>query len=89
MNLGDRDLLIMAKHVSIKPVLHEIFIIGGHAKGSHIKEEFIEFDTGTKILVDVDLKLKSIFQTLPNLFQKNTTHSDYAKILDDFIMSLS
>lgn len=89
MNLGDRELLIMAKHVSAKPVLHEFFIIGGHAKGSHIKEEFIELDTGTKILVDVDLNLKSILRAVSRPFQKNTIKSDYANILDDFVASLS
>ena len=36
MNLGERELLIMAKHVSEEPVLHDVFVIGGDAKGSHI-----------------------------------------------------
>ena len=79
----------MAKHVSTKPVLHELFVIGGDAKGSHIKEEFVELEEGTKILVNVDLKLKNILQILPNPFQKNTIQSDYTKILDDFVASLS
>ena len=52
--LGDLELLIMAKHVSQKPILHEIIVIGGDAKGSRIRQEFIELEKGTKILVDVD-----------------------------------
>ena len=40
--LGDTELLIMAKHVSKEPVLHEVFVIGGDAKGSQIRQEFIQ-----------------------------------------------
>ena len=57
MNLGDRELLIMAKHVTTEPVLHEVFVIGGDAKGSHIKQQFIKISQGTRIIVDVDFKL--------------------------------
>jgi len=83
MNLGDRELLIMAKHVTEEPALHEIFIIGGDAKGSHIKQQFIEVSEGTKIIVDVDLKLKGKMK-MSSMFGKNKFEEDYAKILDDF-----
>ena len=69
MNLGETELVIMAKHVTEQPVVHEVFIIGGDAKGTHIKEEFIEIPTGTKILIDVDLKLKGKMK-LSNIFWK-------------------
>jgi len=84
MNLGDRELLIMAKHVTEEPVLHEVFIIGGVAKGSHIKQQFIEVSEGTKIIVDVDLKLKGKMK-MSSMFGKNKFEQDYAKILDDFV----
>lgn len=88
LNLGGRELLIMAKHVSKKPVLHDVFVIGGQIKGSHIREEFVKLDTGTKVLVDVDLKLKGISEIIHAQLKKNTVKDDYAKILDDFILSL-
>jgi coenzyme Q-binding protein COQ10 len=84
MNLGDKELVIMAKHVTEKPVLHEVFVIGGDAKGSHIKQQFIEISEGTKIIVDVDLKLKGKMK-MSNMFGKNKFEEDYGKILDDFI----
>jgi len=84
MNFGDRELLIMAKHVTEEPVLHEVFIIGGDAKGSHIKQQFIEVSEGTKIIVDVDLKLKGKMK-MSSMFGKNKFEQDYAKILDDFV----
>ncbi len=83
MNLGGQELVIMAKHVTNDPVLHEIFVIGGDAKGSYIKQQFIKVTAGTKILVDVDLKLKGKLK-ISSLFGKNKFEEDYFKILDDF-----
>jgi coenzyme Q-binding protein COQ10 len=83
MNLGDLELLIMAKHVTREPILHEVFVIGGDAKGSYIKQQFIKVSEGTKIIVDVDLKLKGKMK-ISNMFGKNKFEQDYSKILDDF-----
>jgi len=85
MNLGDRELLLMAKHVTKEPVLHEVFVIGGDAKGSHIKQQFIEISGGTKIIVDVDFKLKGKMK-ISSMLGKNKIEQDYAKILDDFVI---
>jgi len=83
MNLGSLELLIMAKHVTKAPVLHEVFVIGGDAKGSHILQEFVELSKGTRIIVDVDLKLKGKMK-MSSMFGKNKFEEDYAKILSDF-----
>jgi len=85
-NLGSKELLIMAKHVSKTPVLHEVFVIGGDVKGSHIQEQFIDVLDGTKILVDVNLKLKGKMK-IQGLFRKNKFQLDYEQILNDFIKS--
>lgn len=82
--LGGAELLIMAKHVSKEPVLHEVFVIGGDAKGSKIRQEFIQLEKGTKILVDVDLKFKGKMK-ISSMFRKSDFKSDYGKILDDFV----
>ena len=84
MNLGDRELVIMAKHVTKEPVLHEVFVIGGDAKGSYIKQQFIEISQGTKVIVDVNFKLKGKMK-MSRIFGKNKIEEDYAKILDDFV----
>ncbi len=84
LNFGNLELLIMAKHISKKPVLHEVFVIGGDAKGSYFKEEFIEIEEGTKIFVDVDLKFKGKMK-LSAMFGKNNYKDDYEKMLDNFI----
>jgi len=82
--LGGMELLIMAKHVSQKPISHEMIVIGGDAKGSKIKQEFIELENGTKILVDVDLKFKGKMR-ISVMFGKNNFKQDYDDVLDDFV----
>jgi coenzyme Q-binding protein COQ10 len=84
MMLGDKELVIMAKHVIDEPTLHEIFVIGGDAKGTHIKEQFIDHEDGTKILVDVDFKFKGMMN-ISNLFGKDLIRDNYSKIFNDFL----
>ena len=84
LNLGNKEFLIMAKHVSDAPISHDVFVIGGDAKGSIFKEKFLEFENGTKIMVEVDLKIKGKSR-ISSLFEKNNYEQDYGKILDDFI----
>ena len=87
MNLGQNELVIMAKHVTEAPVTHDIFVIGGDVKGSHIQQRFIEVPGGTKIMITVDLKLKGKMK-ISTLFGKDNLKDEYAKILDDFTKTL-
>lgn len=84
LNLGDDELVIMAKHVTDEPVLHDVFVIGGDAKGTRIQEQFIEIPGGTKILVDVDLKLKGKMK-IGGMFSKNRYRQNYEEIIENFI----
>jgi ribosome-associated toxin RatA of RatAB toxin-antitoxin module len=83
MILGDQELIIMAKHVTDEPVLHEIFIIGGDIKGSYIKQQFLELSEKTQIIVDVDFKLKGKMKVF-SLFGKNKFQQAYSNIFDAF-----
>ncbi len=82
--LGNVELLIMAKHVSQKPILHEMIVIGGDAKGSKIKQEFIQLENRTKVLVDVDLKFRGKMK-ISTMFGKNNFKQSYENVLDDFV----
>ena len=84
LNLGNKELLIMAKHVSDNPVYHEVFVIGGDIKGSYFKQQFIEFENTTKVIFDIDLKLKGK-SLVSSMLKKNNYEQDYSKILDDFV----
>jgi len=83
MILWNQELIIMAKHVSLEPVLHEIFIIGGNLKGSYIKQQFFEFSDKTKIIVDVDFKLNAKMK-ISTIFGKNKFQQAYSNIFDAF-----
>jgi len=83
MNFGGQEFVIMAKHVSEKPLIHEVFVIGGDAKGSYIKQQFLEISKKTKIIVNVDWKLRGKIR-VSRIFGKNNFEQYYANILDDF-----
>ena len=81
--LGQKELVVMAKHVTEPPTTHDIFVIGGDAKGSHIQQRFINVPNGTKIMIDADIKLKGKMKIF-TLFGKDNLKEDYAKIIDGF-----
>ena len=84
LNLCDREFIIMAKHVTDSPVLHEIFVIGGDLKGSYIEQQFIKLSEGTKIIVDVNLKLTGKMKIF-GILEKNKIGKNYEGVLDGFV----
>ncbi len=89
MNLGGRELVIMAKHVLDRPVMHEVFVIGGDARGSYIRQRFFDVpkDGTTRVVVDVDLKLGGMMMMMMSnfLFGRNNFKLGYEAILDDLL----
>lgn len=79
-----KELVMMAKHVIEKPILHEIFIIGGDAKGTHITNRYEQLTYGTKLILEVDWKLHGLMK-LSHFFGKNFAEG-YSKIIDEFIV---
>ena len=84
MVLGDKELVMMTKHVLKEPVLHEIFVIGGDAKGTHIVERFEDTSDGTQLTVDIDFKLKGAMK-FSNILGKKDIEKNYSKMVDEFI----
>ena len=82
LKLGDLELILMSKHVATPFVLHEVYVIGGKSKGSHIKQEFVEIPEGTKILIDVDLKLTGLMK-IPKVLDKSKLIENYSNLLND------
>ena len=83
LQIAGRELVMMAKHVIDEPILHEIFIIGGDAKGTHIIKRYESIPHGTKLTLEIDWKLKGMMK-ISNLFGKNKVLNDYSKIIDEF-----
>ncbi|HEY4679673.1 MAG TPA: polyketide cyclase [Nitrosarchaeum sp.] len=84
LQMGGRELVMMVKHVIDEPSLHEIFVIGGDTKGTHIINRYEHIQHGTKLTLEVDWKLKGIMK-LFDFFGKNKILNEYSKIIDDFI----
>ena len=82
LKLGDLELVLMSKHVATPFVLHEVYVIGGKSKGSYIKQEFVEIPGGTKILIDVDLKLTGLMK-IPKVLDKSKLIENYSDLLND------
>ena len=83
IRIAGRELVMMTKHVTQYPKVHEVFVIGGDAKGSHILERYESIQEGTKITVDVNLKLKGRLKLLA-FFRKDKLKKSFTKIIDEF-----
>lgn len=81
MKLGQKELIMTTKHVSVYPESHDVFILGGDAKGSHISEVYEKTDQGTMLTITANIKLNGIH----SLFGKSTIESDFGKIIDEFV----
>ena len=82
LRIGGRELVMMVKHVINEPVLHELFVIGGDAKGTHIVSRYEYVPNGTKVTLEINWKSKGLLK-LASFFNKNIMH-DYSKILVEF-----
>jgi len=55
--MAGRDITQTTKHVLTPPERHEVFILDGDAKDSHIVETYESVSDGTKVTVDGDFNL--------------------------------
>ena len=83
LNLGNREFVIMAKHVLDNPNTHEIFVIGGDIKGSHISQQFFEMGGTTQVVINVKIKQGTKLK-LSTLFGNENLKESYSQIIDDF-----
>jgi coenzyme Q-binding protein COQ10 len=82
IRLGNKEFIMMAKHVTKYPELHEIFVIGGDAKGTHIIEKYEKAGEATKLIVDADIKLGGFLKIL-SLFSKKKIKTEFIQIFDE------
>ena len=83
LRVAGKELVMMTKHVTTYPELHEVYVIGGDAKGSKIIEKYEIVPEGTKITVDADIKLKGVMK-IAGLFGKKKILNSFSKIMDEF-----
>jgi len=85
LNLAGEELVVMAKHVTDEPTIHETFIVGGDAKGTQITEEYEQTPKGTRIVVTVDFKSKGPMR-FSGLFGRGKFENEFSKIMDELIL---
>lgn len=83
LRLGNKEFIMMTKHVTKYPEIHEIFVIGGDAKGTRITEKYEKVGNTTKLIVDVDIKLGGFLKIL-SLFSRKKIKTEFNQIMDEF-----
>ena len=84
IKFGEKELVVMAKHVVDTPKIHQTFFVGGDAKGTHIIEEYAQLPEGTQITIKIDFKPKGSMR-LSRMFGKESLENDFSKIMDKLI----
>jgi coenzyme Q-binding protein COQ10 len=83
LRLGTRELVMTTKHITKYPEVHEVFVIGGDAKGTHIVEKYENATDGTKLVVDADIKLSGV-SALAGIFAKKKIATEFGRMIDEF-----
>lgn len=83
--IAEKELVMMTKHVINRPHTHEVYVIGGDAKGSQIIERYDSVGQGTKITVNVDFKPKGTLK-ITGFFGKDKIVNDFSEILNEFAL---
>ena len=88
VKMAGRDITQKVKHVIQPTEKHEVFILEGDAKGSHIVESYEETSEGTKIIVEGDFKLAGNLNLL-GFFAKMKIEKSINEVMDEFAKILT
>jgi coenzyme Q-binding protein COQ10 len=88
VKMAGRDIVQKVKHVIQPTEKHEVFILEGDAKGSHIVESYREISGGTKIIVEGDFQLAGKLNLLV-FFAKREIEKNINKVMDEFAKLLT
>ena len=83
VKMAGRDIAQKVKHVIQPTEQHEVFILEGDAKDSHIVESYEETSQGTKIIVEGDFKLAGKLNLL-GFFAKGKIEKSITEVMEEF-----
>ena len=83
VRMAGRDITQKVKHVLQPTDKHEVFILEGDAKGSHIVETYEETSEGTKIIVEGDFTLAGKLNLL-GFLAKLKIEQSINEVMDEF-----
>ena len=88
LTLGEKELVMMTKHVVEGQNKHDVFVIGGDAKGTHIVEQFESTENGTRIIINVDFHLRGSMKMASALGRFNV-EKEYKNLVEEFLNCLN
>jgi len=77
----------MTKNMMKQPEIHETFVLSGDARGSHITKKYEIVPEGTRITIDIDLKLRGILR-FTSIFSANKIKEIVNGYFDDFVRAI-
>jgi len=83
VRMAGRDITQKVKHLLQPTDKHEVFILEGDAKGSHIVETYDETSEGTKIIVEGDFTLAGKLNLL-GFLAKLKIEQSINEVMDEF-----
>lgn len=86
LHLCDNEFVIMAKH-EWTPTHHQMRVVGGDIKGSHITQDFISHGSQTLIKFSAEIKFSGISK-LSNYLSKNKIEECLNELFDEFLKKL-
>ena len=87
LKLGQKELVMTTKHITKYPESHEVFVLGGDAKGTHIAESYHKTDSGTRLVINADFKLGRASK-ISEIFSKSTIEEDFSRIIDELCLAV-
>ena len=88
VKMAGRNITQKVKHIIQPTEKHEVFILEGDAKDSHIVESYEETSGGTKIIVEGDFKLAGKMNLL-GFLAKGKIEKSINEVMDEFAKILS
>jgi hypothetical protein len=85
--LADREFAVMTKNVINPPEIHETFVLSGDARGSHFTKKYESVPEGTRITIEIDLKLRGLLR-FTSIFSANKIKEIINEYFDDFAKAI-
>lgn len=84
LRLGGKELVMMTKHITKYPELHETYVVGGDAKGTRITEKYEKAGDATRLVVDANIDLGG-FLKIRSILSGKKIKIEFNQIIEDFV----
>jgi hypothetical protein len=85
--IAGKEFSVMTKNVINSPETHETFVLSGEVRGSHFTKKYEVIPSGTRITVEIDLKLRGLLR-FTSIFSVNKIKKIINEYFDDFVKAI-